>query len=308
MTHRLLRTLALAFVATGFVQAALAAGAPATPAAPSVNPDRAWLDSLPSAPKPELKRHGLVAKELRRWKPRGAGQGVAVDEKFFYGIGNFVVGKYDKKTGERVAEWTGLRGGTTTHFNSGYVEEGVLVLSHSDYPRLPMTSSLEFFDTGSLQPIRSRSLGFQDGSLNWAFRKDGFWWACFANYERNGTPGRDNRWTYFAKYNDDWQLLEQWVFPAPVLETFHGMSASGGAWGDDGFLYVTGHDLPELYVLRLPKMGSTLELVTVIDVPFEGQAWAWDRGEGRIIYGITRKSGEVVVAQIPEIPASLGRP
>lgn len=45
----------------------------AAPAAPAVNPDRVWLDSLPSALKLELRRYGLVAKELRRSKPRVAG-------------------------------------------------------------------------------------------------------------------------------------------------------------------------------------------------------------------------------------------
>jgi hypothetical protein len=301
------RLLLAFFIAASSVQYSVAASsAPAAPAA--TNPDREWLNSLPSAPKLEIKKHGLVAKELRRWKPRGAGQGVAVDGKYFYGIGNFLIGKYDKNTGERVAEWTNLRGGTTTHLNSGYVENGVLILSHSNYPNLPMTSSVEFFDVDSLKPIESVSLGVQPGSLTWAMRKDGFWWACFANYERNGTPGRDNRWTYFGKFTENWQMLESWIFPPHLIEAFNKMSASGGAWGDDGFLYVTGHDLPELYVLRLPKMGSMLELVTVIDVPFEGQAWAWDPTEKRVIYGITRHSGEVVVAQIPELPSELRRP
>ncbi|MEY4687373.1 MAG: hypothetical protein RIR76_1396, partial [Verrucomicrobiota bacterium] len=46
---------------------------------------RAWLASMPSAPKPELTKHGLAATELRRWRPRGANQGVAVDDRHFYG-------------------------------------------------------------------------------------------------------------------------------------------------------------------------------------------------------------------------------
>jgi hypothetical protein len=298
------------FVSLSVLAAAVTRLVAAEPPAPAPNPDREWYNSLPTAPKPELKKHGLVAKELRRWKARGAGQGVAVDDKYFYGIGNFLVGKYDKKTGERVSEWIDLRGGPTTHMNSGYVEEGVLVLAHSNYPNLPMTSSVIFFDTAAMQPIRSHSLGIQPGgSLTWCVRKDGFWWACFANYSNErGTPGRDNRYTYFGKFNDQWQLLESWIFPPTIIEKFGKMSSSGGAWGDDGFLYVTGHDLPELYVLRLPKMGSMLEAVTVIDVPIEGQAWAWDPGEKRVIYGITRNAGEVVVAHIPEIPASLGKP
>jgi hypothetical protein len=268
--------------------------------------ERAWIESLPTAPPLELKHLGLVAKEIRRWKVRGAGQGVAVDDNFFYGIGNFIVGKYDKRTGERVAEWIGLRGGPITHFNYGFVEGGTLTLSHSNFPQLPMASSIEYFDTATLQPTKTHSLGIQHGSLTWATRKDGFWWACFANYnDRGTTPGLDNRWTFFGKFTDDWQLVESWIFPPQLIKAFNPSSCSGGSWGDDGELYVTGHDARELYVLRLPKMGPTLELVTVIEVPFDGQAWAWDRKEKRVIYGITRASGEVVVAQVPELPAEL---
>jgi hypothetical protein len=55
--------------------------------------------------------------------------------------------------------------------------------------------------------------------------------------------------------------------------------------------------------LRLPRQGVTLEYVTTIDVPFEGQGWAWDRsvnGE-RIIYGISRKRQEIIAAEIPAV-------
>ena len=31
------------------------------------------------------------------------------------------------------------------------------------------------------------------------------------------------------------------------------MSNSGGSWGPDGFLYLTGHDPAEIYKMRLPK-------------------------------------------------------
>lgn len=278
------------------------------PASTATDAERAWLASLPAAPKPELTRHGLVAKELRRWQPRGAGQGVAVDDRHFYGIGNFVVGKYDKRTGERVAEWVGLRGGPIIHLNGGLVQDGMLVLAHSNFPQLPMASSVEYFDPVSMRPVRFVSLGVQHGSLTWAERKDGYWWACFAHYsDKGGTPGRDNRWTLFGKFDDRWQLLESWIFPPQVVAAWGVNSSSGGSWGDDGLLYVTGHDAKELYVLRLPSLGSTLEYLTTIEVPFEGQSWAWDRSEQRIIYGITRSTREVVVAQIPELPPALRR-
>lgn len=267
---------------------------------------RVWLASLPAAPKAELAHHGLVAEEVRRWKPRGANQGVAVDAKHFYGIGNYVVGKYDKVSGERVAEWVGLRGGATVHLNGGLIQDGQLVLAHSNFPQLPMASSLEYFDPASVRPVKSVSLGIRHGSLTWAEKKDGFWWACFAHYNDQGTaPGTDNRSTMVGKFDENWQLLESWLFPPQVVASWGKSSCSGGSWGDDGLLYTTGHDASELYVLRLPKMGVTLEYVTMIKVPFEGQSWAWDRTDRRVIYGIIRRTGEVVVAKVPELPAAL---
>lgn len=269
---------------------------------------REWLQSLPAAPSAELTKHGLVATERQRWSVMEGNQGVAVDAEHFYGIGNHALVKHRKDTGERVAEWFGPRGGAIIHLNAGWVEGNRLVVAHSNFPQLPMASSLETFDTRTLEPVDSYSFGIRLGSLTWAVRHQGFWWACFANYNDNGTtPGFDQRWTYFAKFDDNWQQLESWLFPPQVVATWGDSASSGGDWGDDGLLYVTGHDAAELYVLRLPKQGVTLEYVTTIDVPFEGQSWAWDRsarGE-RVIYGISRAKQEVIVAQIPQIPSGL---
>jgi hypothetical protein len=297
-----LRALSVLLIATSLVIRA----AESAPADPVREANRAWLASVPAAPKPELTHHGLVAEELRRWKPRGANQGVAVDAHHFYGIGNYVVGKYDKTTGARVAEWVGLRGGATIHLNGGLIQDGQLVLAHSNFPQLPMASSLEYFDPATVQPVKSLSLGIRHGSLTWAEKKAGFWWACFAHYNDQGTaPGSDNRSTLVGKFDDTWQLLESWIFPPQVIASWGKSSCSGGSWGDDGLLYTTGHDEKKLYVLRVPKMGVTLDYVTTIDVPFEGQSWAWDRSDPRVIYGIIRRTGEVVVARIPTLPTQL---
>jgi hypothetical protein len=266
--------------------------------------NRAWLRSLPSAPEPTLHRSGLRATELGRWPVRGANQGVAVDAEHFYGIGNFVVTKHRKATGEQVAEWIGLRGGPIIHFNGGHVVDGGLILAHSNFPQLPMASSIEVYDTTTLAPVASTSLGIRLGSLTWAERRDGVWWACFANYNDAGTtPGFDQRWTHVGRFNDDWQLLDSWLFPPQVVATWGKSSCSGGSWGPDGLLYVTGHDAAELYVLRIPRSGVTLDYVTTIDVPFEGQSWAWDRSAEpeRIIFGISRQRHEVISARIPPV-------
>lgn len=268
----------------------------------------AWRDSLPAAPPPELTRHGLVAAELGRWHVIEANQAATVDAEHFYGIGNHALVKHRKDTGERVAEWIGPRGGPIVHFNAGFVDGNELVLAHSNFPQLPMASSLEIHDARTLQPLRNHSFGIRLGSLTWAVRHRGRWWACFANYNDSGTtPGFDQRWTYLGEFDDNWQLLQSWIFPPQVIAAWGRSAISGGDWGDDGLLYVSGHDAPELYVLRLPRQGVTLEYVTTIDVPFEGQGWAWDRsvrGE-RIIYGIIRARQEIVAARIPPLPVHL---
>lgn len=270
---------------------------------------REWQATLPQAAEPALTKHGLAATELKRWHVMAANQGVAVDAEHFYGIGNHVLVKHRKDTGEKVGEWIGPRGSSAIiHFNAGWVDGHRLVLSHSNFPQVPMASSLEVYDTRTMRPIETHSLARHFGSLTWAVRHQGYWWACFANYNANGgIAGFDQRWTFFAKFDDNWQQLESWLFPPQVIKTWGNSASSGGDWGDDGLLYVTGHDEKELYVLRLPTQGSTLEYITTIDVPIEGQAWAWDRsarGE-RIIYGISRARQEIIAARIPTVPPNL---
>jgi len=269
---------------------------------------RQFIQSLPAAPEPELTKHGLVGTELNRWYVLEANQGAAVDDEYFYGIGNRALVKHRKDTGERVAEWFGPRNGAIIHFNAGYVDGDRLVLAHSNFPQMPMAASLETHDTRTLQPVETHSFGMQLGNLNWVVRHQGYWWACYANYaERSAVPGFHQSASHVIQYNDNWQQLQSWLFPPQVVTAFADSSCSGGDFADDGLLYVTGHDATEMYVLRLPKQGVTLEYVTTIDVPIEGQAWAWDRsvsGE-RIIYGISRNQRQIIAARIPEVPSTL---
>lgn len=60
------------------------------------------------------------------------------------------------------------------------------------------------------------------------------------------------------------------------------MSNSGGSFGPDGWLYITGHDATEVYVMKLPSAGSILTWVATIWLPdIAGQGIAWDRLRGR---------------------------
>ncbi len=239
--------------------------------------------------------------ELRRIPAPEANQGVVADRRYLYAIDNAVIARYDRTSGARIDAWTGDRL-LYKHMNSCSLNGRELVCAASNYPDVPMASSIERFDVATLKPIGSRSLGPGRGSLTWLQWHDGSWWACFANYsERGGEPGRDNRWTTLVRYSRDFVEQGAWLFPAALIAKFAPMSSSGGAWNADGLLYVTGHDLKELYALRLPKAGSILEHVATFSIPTEGQAIAWDPIEPRTLWSIARKPGEMVATRIPPV-------
>ena len=77
-----------------------------------------------------------------------------------------------------------------------------------------------------------------------------------------------------------------------------GYSLSGGAFGPGGLLFVTGHDEPEMYVLRFPATGTTLEWQATLPVTAEGQAFGWDPVEPGVVHTILRKTREVVAGRV----------
>lgn len=243
----------------------------------------------------------LSSEVIRRYPAEEARQGVAVDARHLYAVANSKIGKYDRATGARVAQWTGDPA-RFPHINSCSVIGEELVCAASNYPQVPMSSSVEVFDPRRMVHLRSISLGQQVGSLTWVDRKGGAWWAAFANYEgRGGEPGRGSAYTQLVKFDDQWRRLESWSFPVAVVERFRPMSSSGGGWGADGRLYATGHDHPELYVLALPKGGSTLEHVATIGAAIEGQAIAFDRTRPGVVFGISRQNREIVEIRLPPL-------
>jgi hypothetical protein len=238
--------------------------------------------------------------ELQRFEAAEARQGVAVDARHFYAISNREIGKYDKRTGERVGHYVGPEGGGIRHLNSGIVFDGRLYCANSNYPGVPMLSSIEIFDTETLAHVGSHSFGMLPGSATWIDRRDGLWWVGFGNYEgRGGIPGRGTEFTEIALYDDQWHRVGGYGFPVEAVERFGTRSNSGSAFGPDGLLYATGHDEAELYVLRIPRAGAALEFVEVLPVTAEGQGIAWDPSDPRVLYTIVRSTREVVVSRLP---------
>lgn len=237
--------------------------------------------------------------ELRRFKAREAHQGVATDGRCFYAISNRAIGKYRIETGERLGGWMGEKDGPIVHLNAATVRNGRLYGAHSNYPGVPMLSSVEIWDTATMQHVDSHSFGIDAGSLTWLAWRDGRWLACFAQYAASSTAtGRNPSWTQVVQFDDRWRRMAGWVFPPELIERFAGNSSSGGAFGPHGFLFITGHDARELYVLEFPKAGSVLRWMDTVPISAEGQAFDFDPADPANLFSISRRSGEVILARI----------
>lgn len=232
--------------------------------------------------------------ELKRFKADEAKQGVAVDGDFFYAITNEAIGKYRRDTGEKVGAWQDAKDGHIKHLNAGVVLEGKLHCAHSNFPAMPMQSSVEIWDTQTMQHVQTIDLSEVGGSLTWVDQRDGAWFACFAHYAKTSDPAR----TRVVQFDLKWQKKAEWKFPAEMIAQFGKNSSSGGSFGPGGNLFITGHDAPELYVLNPPEKDAELQWQATIPISAHGQAFAWDRTKEGMLYAIERKTHEVIVSRV----------
>ena len=240
------------------------------------------------------------AVNIKQFTVAEAKQAVAVDNNYFYVINNSTITKHLKKTGEQLAKWDGTAD-SVHHLNSGNVIKGKLYCANSNYPQSPMAGSIEIFDVNTMKHIGNHSFGIGYGSVTWIDEKDGYWWVAFANYTgRGSSEGKDNRWSCLVKFTKTWQMVESWIYPANIITLFGTKSNSGGVWGKDGYLYITGHDNPELYVMQLPQIGYTLKHIKTIPVPVYGQGIALDlttKGNP-VFYGLSRSDNTIIRFQL----------
>lgn len=242
-------------------------------------------------------------------------QGVGVDDRYFYAVHNRIIAKYDKRSGKLAGKWEGSKDGPIRHLDSAMVLDGKIYAAHSNYPEWPMTSSLEIWDAATLKHIGTHSFGINWGSLTWVDFYNGHWWMTFANYDvpygPNKSPYGYKAATQMIKFTADFKFVEAWVLPKSILDKFEKMSNSGGSWGPDGYLYLSGHDPAELYKMRLPEAGSVLELMETIPANIRGQGIAWDRSDRGVLYGIIRAkkdelsaggSHKVTVFRLADVP------
>jgi outer membrane protein assembly factor BamB len=236
--------------------------------------------------------------------PVKASQGVAVDANHFYAISNTKITKHDKTTSAQIATWeANPKDPAQAHFkhmNSATVIDGKLYAAHSRFPIAPNENTVEIFSLDEKNPTHQSTIRMpgEHGSLTWIDRKnDGSWWMCFAVY---GKP--DNKKTKLVKYRFEYGTFTEqqtWIFPEETVAKWGTMSCSGGSWGDDGKLYVTGHDHAEVHVLEIDSNQALRHIRTQSVTGICGQAIAWDRSvEKPSLWGIV-KNKHVSLSQIP---------
>ena len=249
-------------------------------------------------------------KIVQRFDADNAYQAVAVGQDAFYAISNVRLTRHDKNTGRVLQQWDdgSQLNSPLSHLDSGVVLDEKLYSAHSNYPGWPMTSSVEVWDMGNMQHIESHSFGVMLGSFTWLDRYNGSWWGAFANYDivqRGMTePYGETRNTVMVQFDDDFEVLQSWSLPAEILRRMSPMSNSGGSWGSDGYLYLSGHDDPEIYVMALPEAGSELDWLATVRLPgLNGQGIAWDRSiEDSILWAILRSTRQVLKIEMPVLP------
>lgn len=227
----------------------------------------------------------IAWRETKSFPAEEAGQAAAADNACFYAITNRAIGKYDRRTGERVAVSTG----SATHLNSGFFWQGQLYCAHSNYPQKPERSEIMVLDPATMQLNVHHRFANQSGSLTWAVRHQDAWWCCFAFYDD------ENHKTYLARLDDAWREQARWTLPKSLVAMLGRHSLSGGIW-HDGQLLATDHDNYRIYRLNVPPQVNVLELVDVQTAPFAGQGFAHDPVSGGLI-GIDRKKRVVVIAE-----------
>jgi hypothetical protein len=242
---------------------------------------------------------GRRAVEVRRIPAPEANQGVGADAEFLYAIDNHAIGKYEKASGKRVGRWECENAKPLIHLDSAVVYDGVVYCAHSNFPQLPMTSSIEMWDAKTLQHAGSYSFGIFGGSATWVELHQGYRYVTFAHYKTSADePDRDPRWTTLVQFDNQWRQLQAWVYPESVVSKLGSYSISGGVFTADHKLYCTGHDNAEVYVLSFPKGGSALVHEDTFPMPMNGQGIALDPADPAILYGIDRRRREIVVTRI----------
>ncbi|WP_139263168.1 hypothetical protein [Flammeovirga pacifica] len=219
-----------------------------------------------------------------------ARQAVAVTDTHFFVVDNNVIIKRERATGKQEGEWKDDR---LKHLNSAYIQNDTLFCAHSNYPKVPMHSSIEMFDVNTMEHIGAHSFGIDIGSCTWIVEYKGEWLVMFVHYANPGKmqKNRDVSWSQLVLFDKQWRRKSAWVLPEELIEKVAPYSISGGVVVENDKIICTHHHFKELYVLSFPKMGSELVWETTLTTSIRGQGIALDTNGD--LWGIDKKERKV---------------
>jgi len=246
----------------------------------------------------------LEARLLRTYDAFDANQGVGVDRSHFYAVDNTSITRHSRETGAPGCSSRAPTAGPSSTWTAARWAVAGCTRRTPITNESPMESSVEVFDARTMKHVDTHSFGIDRGSLTWIDRApDGYWWAAFANYDRvfDGEVYGETNNTQVVKMNDGFEVIEGYTIPPEILDRFRPMSNSGGSWGPDGRLWITGHDLGEAYVMEPPRAGSELRWIATVSLPgVEGQGIAWDlNGPRPTLWAIKRSTKQVLQFEVP---------
>jgi glycerophosphoryl diester phosphodiesterase len=251
-----------------------------------------------------------VWQELSRYQAPNATQAVAADSEFFYTISNSTIVKHSQETGEELARWRG----PLKHLNSGAIIDGKLYCANSNYPQVPMASSLEIFDCKTLRHIGSHSFGHYIGSFTWIDRiGEDDYLLMFVHYENQAQErGKGVGYTTLIRTDNQFRRKGGWILPKSLVDYLKPTSISGGIVLSEHTLLLSPHHNEEVYLFNIPDYGYELEWIETIPVPFQGQGLALDHS-GNTLWGMRRDTREVieismVISPVPALLKALQAP
>jgi hypothetical protein len=231
--------------------------------------------------------------ESYRFYSKAAKQGVAVDDKNVFVIDNARIVKYNYN-GDSITQWKAPQGSNIKHINFGFIYNNKLYCAHSNFPKLPMVSSIEIFNKNSMKHCGSISLGIRHGSCTWIYKKNDSWYIFFANYENKSNPNANVTMSELVQFDDQWREQQSWILPDSLIKRLSPNSLSSGVLINNEF-YCMGHDACETYVLDIPEYAMILKWKSTIPVPFPGQGISYN-AKTKTMWGIDRKKNQVIKA------------
>lgn len=229
-----------------------------------------------------------------------AHKGIAAGRDFFYVINTNSISKHSTKTGELIKRVDFSNHPRIKNMNGAVVVRNNLYVTNSPATVKHRQNTIEVFNRDLVYLYHINVTG-NTGALTWIDYHNGKWWGCFAHYDDmvrytvlvefyHPNPDLEYEDTIHSKDLVNWHVKDRWFFPHKVNEHFLPYSCTGGSFGPDGKLYVTGHR-NEIYVLDFHPKAEIMGLDYIKETDINVSV-SIDKERG-ILFGINKDNKTV---------------